>query len=392
MDNNNYPGNYNSFECLLATGSKRSIILTPGNAFNSLKLFYDEKPGWLFGHLGYDIKNEQNNFLSNGGFNDGFFFSPEIVLTLTKDTLKIETSGDAKTIFKSINEVEPITSGGRSINTINILPKLSRSEYIHIIAKIKEHIQRGDCYELNFCQEFYSPDAEINPLSIFKNLQRVSPNPFSAFYRVHDNYCMCASPERFLKKTGLQLISQPMKGTSLRNNDPVIDKKNIDYLKESPKERSENVMVVDLVRNDLSKICVEGSVQVEEMFSVYSFPHVHQMISTIKGVLPADIHWTQALSATFPMGSMTGAPKKKVIELIAQYEKSKRGLFSGSIGYVTPNGDFDFNVVIRSIFYNLENRYMSFQAGSGITFNSDPYLEFDECLAKIEAIKIVLKN
>jgi para-aminobenzoate synthetase component 1 len=244
---------------------------------------------------------------------------------------------------------------------------------------------------LNFCQEFFSENAGIDPLSVFKKLQQVSPNPFSAFYRLNDDYCICASPERFLKKSGRELISQPIKGTSRRDTDPVKDEKNRSYLKESIKEKSENVMVVDLVRNDLSKICIEGSVYVEEIFGIYSFPQVHQMISTIKGVLSADLHWTKALSATFPMGSMTGAPKKRVMELIAQYEKNKRGLFSGSIGYITPSGDFDFNVVIRSIFYNKSKQYLSFWTGSGITFKSDPVLEYEECLTKAEAIREVLK-
>lgn len=390
LDNSNYTGKVSSFECLLAAGSKRSITLTPGNAFDSLKDFYEEKPSWLFGHLGYDINNERQVLLSGGGFSDGYFFSPEILLRLTANELIVEScEGNAAAIFNSISEQD----AGVSISTfsINIRQKLSKSEYIKIITKIRKHIQRGDCYELNFCQEFFSENAIIDPFSVFKKLQQVSPNPFSAFYKVNDNYCMCASPERFLKKTGQELMSQPIKGTSKRDNDPVIDEKNKAYLKESTKEKSENVMVVDLVRNDLSKICKEGSVHVEEIFGIYSFPQVHQMISTIKGILPGDVHWTKALSATFPMGSMTGAPKKRVMELIAQYEKDKRGLFSGSIGYITPSGDFDFNVVIRSIFYNKTSRYLSFWAGGGITFKSDPVLEYEECLVKAEAIRQVLK-
>ena len=131
-------------------------------------------------------------------------------------------------------------------------------------------------------------------------------------------------------------------------------------------------MVVDLVRNDLSKVCLEGSVKVDELFGVYKFPQLYQMISTISGELRAGISITEIIKATFPMGSMTGAPKKKVMELIEQYEGTRRGIFSGAVGYISPEKDFDFNVVIRSIMYNSFNRYLSFQAGSGITFYSDP--------------------
>ena len=204
---------------------------------------------------------------------------------------------------------------------------------------------------------------------------------------------MCASPERYLKKTGNTIISQPIKGTSKRDlHNKNTDEEIKNYLQKSLKEKSENVMVVDLVRNDLSKICREGSVQVKELFGIYSFPQVHQMISTVKGILENNIHWTDAVKATFPMGSMTGAPKKKVMQLIDEYESSARGLFSGSIGYVTPQADFDFNVVIRSIFYDDSNKFLSFLAGGGITFYSNAADEYEECMLKAAAIISVLKS
>ena len=389
LDNSNYPGKSGDFECILAAGAESSINLTTTDPFGTLKSFYDENPRWLFGHLGYDINNIAYTFTGNG-FSEGYFFSPEILIRLTDKELIIEVCDEsAEAIFDAINSLQQTVR--EAVHSINIEQRYSRSEYLQIISKIREHIQRGDCYELNFCQEFFSDNAVIDPLYIFKKLQAFSPNPFSAFYRVNDNYCMCASPERFLKKTGQELMSQPIKGTSKRDIDPVKDEVNKTYLKKSQKEKSENVMVVDLVRNDLSKICMEGSVYVDEIFGIYSFPQVHQMISTIKGLMDKDIHWTKALAETFPMGSMTGAPKKRVMELIAKYEKNKRGLFSGSIGYISPTADFDFNVVIRSIFYNQSARHLSFWAGSGITFYSDPVLEYEECLVKAEAIMKVLK-
>ena len=201
---------------------------------------------------------------------------------------------------------------------------------------------------------------------------------------------MCASPERFLKKIKNTILSQPIKGTSKRGNNIKEDEEEKKALQLNEKERSENTMIVDLVRNDLSKICTEGSVMVKEYLKIYSFPQVHQMISTISGNLRENISFSEILSATFPMGSMTGAPKKRVMELIEQYEKTKRGLFSGTVGYINPGGDFDFNVVIRSILYNEENNYLSIQAGSAITFKSDPHKEYEECNIKIEAMRQAL--
>jgi para-aminobenzoate synthetase component 1 len=186
-------------------------------------------------------------------------------------------------------------------------------------------------------------------------------------------------------------MSQPIKGTSRRSAyEKRNDQEEINLLLSDEKERSENIMVVDLVRNDLSKICKKGSVSVKEYLKIYSFPHVHQMISTIAGELRNDVTFTDILSATFPMGSMTGVPKKKVMELIEQFEKTKRGLFSGSVGYIDPEGDFDFNVVIRSILYNEMKQYLSIQAGSAITWKSDPEKEYEECNLKIAAMRSAL--
>jgi para-aminobenzoate synthetase component 1 len=205
---------------------------------------------------------------------------------------------------------------------------------------------------------------------------------------LEDKFLLCASPERYLKKENQQLISQPIKGTWQRNHESDAgDASYKEALYNSKKDRAENVMVVDLVRNDLSKICEEGTVKVDELFGIYTFPQVHQMISTISGTMRNDLHWVDAIEATFPMGSMTGAPKKRVMELIDQYEKTKRGIYSGAVGYVKPNGDFDFNVVIRSLMYNEANHYLSYQVGGGITFYSDPELEYEECLLKAQGIK-----
>lgn len=397
LDSNKYNNDSTSFDCLLAAGCARSISLKAGEAFKTLKNFYENKPSWLFGHLGYGLKNEVEVLLSSHkdfiDFEDGFFFEPEILLKLKNCELTIIGSeNNALAIFNAINETQENILSDTSSKVI-IQPFISRDEYINIIKVLQHHIKKGDCYEINFCQQFFSKEAIIDPLNIYQQLVKISPNPFSAFYKLNDKYCLCASPERYLKKTGQGLISQPIKGTSKRNiSDKAKDEMNKDHLFNSSKDRSENVMIVDLVRNDLSRICKEGSVVVKELFAVHSFPQLHQMISTVNGEMKEDLHWTDALKATFPMGSMTGAPKKRVMELIDKYEPAARGLFSGSIGYITPEADFDFNVVIRSIFYDAEQQHLSFSAGGGVTFNSIPEHEYNESLLKAEVIRSLLEK
>ena len=397
LDNHGYDPTSAAFDCILAAGCKRAISLQKGNAFTALKDFAEHTPGWLFGHLGYGLKNEleslpyrQDEFID---FGLGFFFEPEVVVRLQNNELSItSSSGNVEIIFSEIEEQSETIATGVPIN-VTVEAGISKEKYIDAINALRQHIIKGDCYEINYCQQFSSQNAVINPLYTYNRLVNLSPNPFAALYKLEDKYCMCASPERYLKKSGRQIISQPIKGTIKRNNENTLeDDANREQLFSSSKERSENVMVVDLVRNDLSKICKEGTVEVQELFGIYSFPQLHQMISTIKGELADDLHWTDAIKATFPMGSMTGAPKKRVMELIDDYETNARGLFSGAIGYVTPNGDFDFNVVIRSIFYDDANKKLSFSAGAGITFNSIAQKEYEESMLKAEAIIEVLNG
>jgi para-aminobenzoate synthetase component 1 len=394
LDNQEYRFAHHSEECLVGAGVKRSLKTGGQNTLDDLQLLLDEKPTWLFGHLGYELNNEIEGITSCHpdliGFPDLFFFEPEIIISIRKNEMVIEGE-DPAAIYEEIYkqpEIAPLPTN-RSL----IEGKFSRETYISTIEKLKQHILRGDCYEINFCQEFFSNSCEIDPIAVYKNLTTVSPNPFSALYRLNDSWLICASPERFLKKEGDKILSQPIKGTAARNQaDEKSDNENRDALAKSSKDRSENVMVVDLVRNDLSRICRDGTVQVDELYGIYTFPQVHQMISTVSGELKPDIDFSEIIRATFPMGSMTGAPKKRVMELIAQYELSKRGIFSGTVGYIKPNGNFDLNVVIRSIMYNSNSHYLSFQAGGGITWYSDPEKEWEECLLKAAAIRKVLSN
>ena len=396
LDNGLYAFEKPAFECLLAVGCKRSIQPVEGSCFDSLNQFYSEENDWLFGHLAYDLKNEteQLNSANFDGINfpDCHFFVPEIVIQLSKSEVTIFCEGPAREIFDKIKLYPAFIQPTKALPLI-IQQRISSEEYINTVKKIQQHILRGDCYELNFCQEFFATNAVIDPLAVYMSLVTVSPNPFSALYKLNDLFCICASPERYFKIEGGKIYSQPIKGTAKRNlEDSRQDELSKQKLINSEKEKSENVMVVDLVRNDLSRVCKQGSVRVDELFGIYSFPQVHQMISTISGELEDGLSWIDVVKATFPMGSMTGAPKKRVMEIIERYEQTRRGLFSGAIGYIKPNGDTDFNVVIRSILYNATDKYVSFQAGGAITFYSDAEAEYNESLLKVATIRQLLEN
>ncbi len=393
LDSNQYESKEKNHEILIGAGVRREFKSSESNALEELQKFIGQKKCWLFGHLAYGLQTFEHFKMEEKEdrllFGDTCFFEPEIVINIKENEILI-TAKNPDEIVDQIEHTAPKTQK-RNDKNFSINNKISRDEYISIIKKLQEHIHRGDCYEINFCQEFFTEDVTIDPFTLYENLNKISPNPFSALYRINDKWLICASPERFLQKKGNKIISQPIKGTlprKTKSDEGLKDEQQ--QLLNSAKEKAENVMVVDLVRNDLSRVCKQGSVKVDELFGVYSFPQVHQMISTVGGELNADATFKDIINATFPMGSMTGAPKFRVMQLIDEYEKSHRGIFSGTVGYMNPDGDFDFNVVIRSIMYNQSTKYLSFQAGSGITIYADPEKEWEECLLKARAIKQVL--
>ncbi len=394
LDNHAYHIAPHTQECLLGVGAKRAIHAADMAGLRQMDQALQE-PCWWMGHLAYDLAAGQLPFSGSHesspiSFPNLYFFEPELLIRLTEKELHIE-GGNPQQVYQDILNT-PIVDDNNT-EPVQIRSAMTRTEYLDTIARLKAHIARGDCYEINFCQEFYAEAVKIDPVNVYRRLSALSPNPFSALYRQGDNWLICASPERFLCRQGSRIISQPMKGTASRfpgdeDRDAVLRQ----ALQTSTKDRAENVMVVDLVRNDLARICQEGSVKVDELYGIYSFPQVHQMISTISGELSPQVTFSAIMEAMFPMGSMTGAPKKRVMELIAQYEKSRRGLFSGAVGYIDPSMNFDFNVVIRSILYNEASGYLSLPAGSGITFYSDPEKEWEECEWKIKAMKQVLES
>ena len=389
---NSYPDNYSAFDTLIAAGESSILEANAGSAFQQLNDFI-EQSGWSIGFIGYDLKNEIEPLNSanedNLKFPDLFFFKPEILLKINGNTVEI-SSPDPEITIQEIDKIRLIEESVQFSSTVK--SRFTKSEYIDTVEAIKEHIKRGDIYEMNFCQEFYSSNADIDPLAVFKALNKLSPTPFASFFKQQDKFIISASPERFISKRGNKLVSQPIKGTIRRGLDYKEDNRLKSLLRNDVKEQSENVMIVDLVRNDLTKCSIPGSVRVEELFGIYSFEQVHQMISTVVSIADPQLNNPEIIKHAFPMGSMTGAPKIRAMELIEQFEKSKRGIFSGSIGYFSPDGDFDFNVVIRTILYNAAEKYLSFQVGSAITYASVAEKEYEECMIKAEAINKVLSK
>jgi para-aminobenzoate synthetase component 1 len=355
---------------------------------------------WQFGFVSYDYKNKIETQLGSRNtdnilFPEKHFFSPELLFIISANEVEIQYEKSIYTeeeVAKLFTEITQLKLSFISNESVKMTPRLSKDEYLAKVKALKQHIQLGDIYEVNFCQEFYAENVEINPIHISQKLNQKSPTPFSCFVKQNDNYLLCASPERFIKKMGDKIISQPIKGTIKRGDSEAEDEALKIQLKNDPKERSENVMIVDLVRNDLSKIAQRGSVNVEELCEIYTFPQVHQMISTVSANVEKEMDFDTILKATFPMGSMTGAPKVRAMELIEDYETTKRGLYSGTVGFIDTNSNFDFNVVIRSITYNQKNNYLSYMVGGAITALSDPEKEYEECLLKAKAMLEVLSE
>ncbi|MET3028496.1 anthranilate synthase component I family protein [Flavobacterium sp. UW10123] len=397
LDSNSYPQMYSSFDCILAVDAFTSLKTDYFNAFEDLKQYQQNAKDWLFGYLSYDLKNDIENLQSNNfdglNFPDLFFFQPKKVFILKGNELEIqylmlcddELEEDFEEIIKTQSETFVTLSG------VEVKQRISKESYVEKVNQMLHHIHIGDMYEANFCMEFYAENAIINPLEKFQKLNEISQAPFSVFFKNYKQYLLSASPERYLKKVGDKIISQPIKGTSKRFADAIEDEKSKNILVSDAKERAENIMITDLVRNDLSHTSQKGSVEVEELCGIYSFLQVHQMISTIISKLDSKYSAVDVLKTTFPMGSMTGAPKISVMEIVEEIEETKRGLYSGAVGYFTPEGDFDFNVVIRSILYNQENKYVSFSVGSAITSLSIPEKEYEECLLKAKAMHEVLQ-
>lgn len=398
LDSNNYTQKYTSFDAILAVDAFTSIVTDHYNAFDDLATYRRTTADWIFGYLSYDLKNDTEKLSSGNfdglGFADLFFFQPKKLFILKGDQLEMLylplCDDEMQEDFDAINNYElGITNVPQ---TLTIKQRISKESYLDKVGQMLSHIHRGDIYEANFCMEFYAEDALIDPLDTYTRLNAISEPPFAVYLKNYKQYLMSASPERYLRKEGSKIISQPIKGTARRSTDAVEDEVIKQALAANEKERSENIMIVDLVRNDLSHTAEKQSVGVEELCGAYSFKQVHHLISTIVSHIDASVLPEEVLRTTFPMGSMTGAPKISAMQIIENLEETKRGLYSGAVGYFTPDGDFDFNVVIRSILYNAQSGYVSFSVGSAITVEAVPEKEYEECLLKAHAMRQVLEN
>ncbi len=386
------PKDYINYELIAGFGAKE-IIISNNNSFDRLYDFHLDKKDWLFGYLSYDLKNEVEQLTSNNSDNvpadNLLFFIPEYVFLFSNGELEVQTENE-KCICDEF--VRSFNFRGFQSNSINVkfTARDNKSAYLNKIEKIKEHIQRGDIYEMNYCQEFYAEEIEMLAEDVFLKLNSTMKAPFSSFLKLKDKYILSASPERFLRKRGNKILTQPIKGTRKRGRNHEEDMRLIQSLRSSQKDMSENIMITDLVRNDLSITAKKKSVVVNELCKIYTFEKVHQMVTTVSSEIANSIKFTDVIKSAFPMGSMTGAPKLKAMELIEYFEEFKRGFFSGSVGYITPEADFDFNVVIRTILYNLANKYLSVGVGGAITIKSQAVEEYEECLIKAQPLFEVL--
>lgn len=398
LDSNQYLQPHSSYDSILAVDAFTGIQTDSVNGFQKLKEYQSITNDWIFGYLSYDLKNDTEPLSSQNfdglNFPDLCFFQPKRLFLFREDKLTIRylnvVSDEVDADLKSI-ETFSLQNNSSHKNDIQIESRISKKQYINKVSTLLSHIHHGDIYEANFCQEFYA-HAEINSLETYFKLNKISQPPFATFLKTGDKYLLSSSPERYLKKVGLEIMSQPIKGTTRRSEHLEEDADLKTILESDPKERSENIMIVDLVRNDLSKIAQKGTVNVTELCQIYSFKQVHHMISTVQAKALPTISPVDIIAATFPMGSMTGAPKISAMKIIEALEATKRGLYSGTVGYFTPEGDFDFNVVIRSILYNASKSYVSFSVGSAITSKSTPENEYEECLVKAKAMRSVLEN
>ena len=385
---------FDDYELIIAYGAE-SFLQSSKNSLKKIDKYIDKVNDWIFGYLSYDLKNEIENLtdLNKDVFNlpNLYFYQPKVIWLIKEEKAEIY-SLDKRNLNEDWDHINSIDyKDFTEKSSVDLITRTSKEEYVRKIKNIKQRILQGDCYEMNYCFDMYSKNKTINPYKTYIKLNDYTRSPMSTFFKLNQLYLLSSSPERFIKRINRKIISQPIKGTAKRGLDSKEDEKIKYTLLSSPKELSENHMIVDLVRNDLSRVAEKGSVKVKNLNKLNTFKRVHQLISTIEAEIAVKTKFSKIITGMFPMGSMTGAPKIESMNIIDEYESTKRGLYSGSIGYIKPNKDFDFNVVIRSIIYDKLLKEINVSVGSAITFKSDPESEFEECLLKAEPMIKSLK-
>ncbi len=385
---------FDDYELIIAYGAE-SFLQSSKNSLKKIDKYIDKVNDWIFGYLSYDLKNEIENLndLNQDVFNlpNLYFYQPKVIWLIKEEKAEIYSlyKKNLNEDWDHINSIDYKDCIEKS--SVDLITRTSKEEYVRKINNIKQRILQGDCYEMNYCFDMYSKNKTINPYKTYIKLNDYTRSPMSTFFKLNQLYLLSSSPERFIKRINRKIISQPIKGTAKRGLNSKEDEKIKYTLLSSPKELSENHMIVDLVRNDLSRVAEKGSVKVKNLNKLNTFKRVHQLISTIEAEIAVKTKFSKIITGMFPMGSMTGAPKIESMNIIDEYETTKRGLYSGSIGYIKPNKDFDFNVVIRSIIYDKLLKEINVSVGSAITFKSDPESEFEECLLKAEPMIKSLK-
>lgn len=342
---------------------------------------------WTFGALRYEWKETLFN-ASKPDEAHVRWWMPRMVLEWNGRNVRLHVHDDEKeralAWTKGVFQDQRIKAPEQA--SINWLQHTSKTEYIRRTQQLLAHIQRGDIYEVNYCTGRSATVPHFDPFRSFETLLERSQAPFAAFYRRENEFALCASPERYLAFDHRHVVGEPMKGTRPRHADPVMDHRAAEELAADPKERSENIMALDVMRHDLSRIAASRSVRVDELCAVRSYPKVHQLVSTVSAEMRDDVSPLDVLQASFPMASMTGAPKRRAMELIEEVEEGPRGLFSGSLGFFAPDGTGDFNVVIRTVLFNAANGSLSLTTGSAITAQCDPESEYEECQVKARSV------
>ncbi|MCV6631612.1 MAG: anthranilate synthase component I family protein [Flavobacteriaceae bacterium] len=398
LEGNNHKSN-SGWDLALAVDAASVFEMEETAAWEGLRTYLKKEKDWLFGFFTYDLKNDIEQLETRHSDTLGFpaisFFRPKRLMWVEQNHIYFsylpEVATEIERDFQSIKTFPCHQKKQR--RTIRMQARWDKATYLQGVETLLSHIQRGDIYEANYCQEYFANAKLEDTVHLFERLNSISAAPFAAYMKWQSKFAICSSPERYLEKRGELLRSQPIKGTAKRFDDPQADYRSKLALETDQKERAENIMIVDLVRNDLSRVAKKASVEVTQLCAVETYKQVHQMLSTITAKMQSDrFDIVDVLKATFPMGSMTGAPKIAAMELIDRLEAHKRGLYSGAIGYFLPNGDFDFNVVIRTILYNEEAPYISYSVGSAITAKSIPDAEYEECRIKAEAMRSVLED
>ncbi len=375
-------------------GSGKTEEIRECDPWEMIKVTREKFPGWYFGHLGYDLKNHIENLHSENpditGAPDLMLFRPTRMLKYDHHNHEFNLQEGLSFANKAMNKpASQVKKSDQNFHLENLSWITQKKDYLDRIKWAQQKIRDGDFYEINL-SHVLTGDLKGNPFDLYLKMKAGGAVPFASYTRASSFSICCSSPERFLCRKGNRIFSQPIKGTAPRLADPEQDHQIQNRLKDSEKEKAENLMIVDLVRHDLSKVAIPGTIRVPELYKLHSFETVHQLISTVEGRVENDTDPVDILKACFPMGSMTGAPKISAMNAIEKLEDYKRGIYSGAAGYITPEGDFDFNVVIRTAIVN--GRKLFYPAGGAITSDSIPEDELEETMVKARALTSVLKS